>query len=130
MYVQAIDRDARMWGMICHLSSLIGYFAIPVLGNLAGPAIVWLLKREEHPFIDDQGKESLNFQLALTVYSLVAGAVLAVLFISIIGIPFALLFLLFGAIAWLAAIALIIYAAIQANQGVPFRYPLTIRFLR
>ena len=54
-------KDARNWGMTCHLSALSGYF-IP-LGNLLGPLIIWAIKKDEFTFVDQQGKEAINFQL-------------------------------------------------------------------
>ena len=63
--------DERMWGMLCHLSTFAGYL-VP-FGNISGPLIVWLVKKDEYAFVDDQGKESLNFQISITIYSLVVG---------------------------------------------------------
>ena len=57
--------------MFCHLSALSLYLGIP-LGHLILPLIIWYWKRAEFPFVDDQGKESLNFQLSMTVYAIVA----------------------------------------------------------
>src|SRR3954467_5501803 len=53
--------DAKMWGMLAHLSSLAG-LVIP-FGNFIGPLVVWLMKKDQQPFVNDQGKESLNFQI-------------------------------------------------------------------
>ena len=53
------SKDARMWGMLCHLLGLFTSFV--------GPLIIWLLKKAEDPFIDDQGKEALNFQITLAI---------------------------------------------------------------
>src|SRR5688572_10608492 len=56
--------DDRTWGMLAHLAALAG-FIVPVVGNIVGPLIVWLTKKEQQPFVDDQGKESLNFQITM-----------------------------------------------------------------
>jgi uncharacterized protein len=114
-YYDRPSRDARMWGMLCHLASLSGYIGVP-LGNIIGPLIVWLIKREDDPFIDDQGKESLNFQISMTIYLFVSGL------LCIFGLP---LILLIG----LAGVVFVIIAATKANDGERYRYPLTIRFL-
>jgi uncharacterized Tic20 family protein len=53
------DKDARLWGMFCHLIAFSGY-VVP-FGSVLGPLIIWLIKKDEMPFVDDQGKESLNF---------------------------------------------------------------------
>lgn len=108
--------QARQWGMFCHLAALAGTL-IP-LGNVIGPLVVWLMKKEEFAFVDDQGKEALNFQLSVTIYLFVA----AILVFVIVGI-FLLLALAVG------ALVLMVIAAMKANEGVAYRYPLTIRFL-
>jgi len=112
----APDKDACMWAMLCHLASLSGYL-IP-FGNLVGPLVVWLIKRDAHPFIDDQGKESLNFQITMTVLLVVALATLCVG----IGIVLAPIVALYG-------IVMAIIAAVKANNGERYRYPATIRLI-
>ena len=102
--------------MLCHLASLSGYL-IP-FGNLVGPLVVWLIKRDAHPFIDDQGKESLNFQITMTVLLVVALATLCVG----IGIVLAPIVALYG-------IVMAIIAAVKANSGERYRYPATIRLI-
>src|SRR5579885_1600590 len=77
----AADSDVRMWGMLCHLSALSAYFT--GFGGILGPLIVWLVKKDEIPFVDDQGKESLNFQISMLIYHLVGIALL----MCVIGIP-------------------------------------------
>lgn len=110
-------KDARNWGMICHLSALAGYL-IP-FGNILGPLIVWAIKKDDDPFIDDQGKEALNFQLTMTILFIIAFLLMFV----IIGIP------LFAALAVFVLIMIII-ASIKANDGIYYRYPMTIRFFK
>lgn len=111
-----LSSDERNWGMFCHLAALAG-FIIP-FGNIIGPLIVWLMKREEYPFVNDQGKESLNFQISILIYIAIS-VVLALLLIG---------FLLLAAIG-VFSLVMIIMAAIKANEGVTFRYPLSIRFI-
>ena len=111
------NRDQNTWGMLCHLSALLG-FVIP-LGNIFGPLVVWLVKKQEYPFVDDQGKEALNFQLSMTLYYIVA----AILIIILIGI------ILLIALAIFSLVVTII-AMIKANEGVAYRYPMCIRFIK
>lgn len=106
--------DERMWGMLCHLSTFSGYL-IP-FGNILGPLVIWLIKKDEYAFVDDQGKEALNFQISIMIYA-------TVLALTIIGIPLAILALIFG-------IVMTVVAAIKANGGEYYRYPLTIRFVK
>ncbi len=117
-FSDAYDRQSRTWGMLCHLSALSTYVGVP-FGNLAGPLLVWLLKRKEFPFVDEQGKEALNFQLSMTLYFILA----ALLIVVLVG------FFLLLALAVFHVIAVIV-AAVRANEGRSFRYPLTVRFLR
>lgn len=112
------ERDqVYLWGMLCHLSALLLLVGIP-LGNILGPLVVWLIKREDDPFIDEQGKESLNFQISMTIYSLVA----ALLCLALVGI-----FLLLAVAV--ADLVLIVMASVKTRRGESFRYPCTIRFI-
>lgn len=112
------DKDSRLYGMLCHLLALAGFIGIP-FGNILGPLIIWLMKKDQYPFVDDQGKESLNFQISLTIYGIVSG----ILTMVVIG------FLLLAGV-YVFGLVMVIIAAIQANQGVAYRYPLTIRFIK
>lgn len=112
------DRDERMWGMLCHLSAL-AMFVLPAAGNIIGPLIVYLIKKDEYSFVDDQGKESLNFQITVTILMFVS----AILIIIGIGI---LLLLAIG----IGSLVFTIIAAIRANEGEFYRYPWSIRFLK
>ncbi|WP_339738659.1 DUF4870 domain-containing protein [uncultured Sunxiuqinia sp.] len=111
------DRDERMWGMLCHLAAFAG-LVIPVAGNIVGPLIVYLLKKEEYGFVEDQGKESLNFQITVTILIFISGILV------FIGIG-----LLLMAVVGIAALVFTIIAAIKANEGEFYRYPWSIRFL-
>lgn len=112
------DRDERMWGMLCHLSAF-AMFILPAAGNIIGPLIVYLIKKDEYSFVEDQGKESLNFQITVTILMLVS----AVLVVVVIGI-----FLL--AAIGIASLVFTIIAAVRANEGEFYRYPWSIRFLK
>jgi len=112
------SRHARTWGMACHLASF-AQFIIP-FGGVLGPLVVWLLRKDDHSFIDDQGKESLNFQMSLSS----AQFVLLLLARWQNGGYF-----LFGMLT-LAGVVFAIIASIKANEGVAYRYPLSYRFLR
>jgi hypothetical protein len=109
--------DERMWGMLCHLSTFAGYL-VP-FGNILGPLIIWLVKKDEYAFVDDQGKEALNFQISITIYSLVSG----ILILALIGIPLLIAVIIFS-------VVMTVIAAIKANGGEYYRYPLTIRLVK
>ena len=112
-----ISKDERTWGMLCHLIAFSG--VVVPLGSIIGPLVIWLIKKDEMPFVDDQGKESLNFQITM----LIAVIISAILTVVVIGF---LLLAVLG-IFWLVVV---IMAAIRANEGVAYRYPYAIRFLK
>jgi uncharacterized Tic20 family protein len=117
------EKNARTWAVLCHLSALAGCF-LPWFAHLLGPLIVWLLKRNDHPLVDTHGKEAMNFQISMVIYSAVGSAVL---FVTVIGILLIVPFLLF---LYLVNVIAIVLAAIRASEGRAFRYPLTLRFLQ
>src|SRR5262249_27436623 len=77
------DKDARLWGMLCHLTALSGLIGIP-FGTILGPLIIWLIKRGEIPFVDDQGKESLNFQITVLLAALLLSPTICLAGVGII----------------------------------------------
>jgi len=66
------ESQEKTWGLFCHLSAF-GLFVFPPFGNILGPLIIWLIKKDESPYVDKQGKESLNFQISFTIYAFIAG---------------------------------------------------------
>ena len=114
----SMSKNEQTMGMLCHLTSLSKYLAIP-FGHIIGPLIVWMIKRQEMPFVESQGKESLNFQISVTIYGLIAGLLCFVL----IGFPILLGLIVFDLVC-------VVLASIQAADGKPYRYPLCIRFLK
>ena len=66
------NKDARMWGMFCHLASFAG-IVVPVIGCVVGPLVVWQIKKEEFPFVNHHGKEAVNFQISILIYAIVSG---------------------------------------------------------
>jgi uncharacterized Tic20 family protein len=113
-----VSKDARMWAMICHLAAL-GGFVIPIIGAVIGPLIIWQIKKDEFRFVDEQGKEAVNFQISMLIYGVVAG----LLCFACVG------FVLLPAVVIVDLVFLLI-AAVKANNGQSYRYPLTIRFIK
>ncbi len=109
------DKDERTWGMLCHLTGLSTLVGIP---GFIAPLIIWLIKKEDMPFVDDQGREALNFHF--TNFVLILGC-LALMCVAI----GALLLPLVGIFYFV----FIVIAAIKANDGVLYRYPINIRVL-
>lgn len=114
--IASTTKDERTWAMLCHLSTLAG-FVIP-FGNIVGPLVMWTIKKDEFPLVEDQGKEALNFQISMTIYIIVA----VILILLLVGIP-----LLIG--LGIFDLIVTVIAAINANDGVKYRYPLCIRFV-
>lgn len=113
------DKDARLWATFTHLAALAGLLGVP-FGSIIGPLVLWLIKKNEIPFVDYNGKEALNFQISITIYMiastpLICGGPLILLAV----IPLAIVDLIFT-----------IIAAIKANDGEYYRYPITIRMLK
>ncbi len=111
------SKDERMWAMLCHLSTFAGYM-VP-FGNIIAPLVLWVMKKDEYPLVDDQGKEAINFQISITIYVIMS----IVLVFLVIGIPLLIGLLIYEIIAT-------IIAAIKANDGEQYRYPFTIRFIK
>lgn len=111
-----ISAEERQWAMFAHLAALAG-LVIP-FGNIIGPLVVWLIKREAMPFVADQGKEAVNFQITVAIAAIVS----MILIVVVIG--FVLLFVI-----GVAALILTIIAALKANEGVAYRYPFTLRLI-
>lgn len=113
----SLSPEEKQMGMLCHLLSFAGY-VIP-LGNIIGPLVLWQMKREQMPFVESEGKESVNFQISMTIYALVSG----ILMFFCVGI-----FLLAGVVIF--DIIVVIMACVDAGNGKPYRYPLCIRFIK
>src|SRR5215204_5336428 len=113
----AVDQQVRNTAVAAHLSTFAGL--IVPFGSVIGPLAVWLTRRDRDPFIDQAGREALNFGISIAIY----GAVLLVAALMLVGIPL----LMVGVIAWVVLASL---AAVKASQGQAYRYPLTLRLVR
>ena len=118
--------EERQWAMFAHLSALLGAILTGALGGgwgcFIGPLVIWLIKKDTMPFVNDQGKEALNFNITVAI----AFVVLFLLSVMTFGIGLVIaipLWFIIG-IAWLV---FTIIAAIKANEGVTYRYPFTLR---
>ena len=110
-------QDERTWGMVAHLAAL-AFFILP-FGNILGPLVVWLAKREHSTFVALHAKEALNFNITILMGALVCGLLL----VFSIGI-------LFGAMLFVFWLVMIIIAALKANEGAAYRYPFTVRLVK
>lgn len=124
--VVTTNQDARNWALGAHISSLSAFFTF--FGIIAGPLIVWLVKKDADPYIDAQGKEAVNFNISVLIYG--AGLGIASVVLGLLTAGLALLILLPAlaalSIAWFV---FVVIAAVKASRGEDYRYPLTIRFI-
>ncbi len=109
--------EEKQWAMIAHLSAMLLYCT--ALGGFIAPLVIWLMKRDTMPFVDDQAKETLNFQITILLALIGAGILMMVL----VG------FVLFPAFL-LAHFVLTIIAAVKSSEGVLYRYPFCWRVIR
>ncbi|MCW5313135.1 DUF4870 domain-containing protein [Nostoc sp. KVJ3] len=149
-------RQMRIWAVLCHSSALLGWILLLLLVfigiplylplNLLAPLIIWRFKKTQYPWIDLQGKESLNFQISLTLYTLIIiGISLLLLFTSlslfvttngsvneIKNTLDSLLIVLMSLISFKLILQsfVVTFAAMKAYKGEHYRYPFTIRVLR
>jgi uncharacterized Tic20 family protein len=105
-----VSADEKNIVVLTHIGGTIFSF-IPAL-------IVWLLKKDDSPYIADQAREALNFQITV----LIAQVISSILIVILIG------FVLMG-IIWLANILLCIIAAVAASKGEYYRYPFALRLI-
>ena len=121
--------EEKQWAMFAHLSALIGGILTSgwagSIGCFIGPLIIWLVKKDTMPFVDDQGKESLNFNITVAI------VFLALLLLSVVTLGIGLivaipLWIIIG-LAWLV---LTIIAALKAKDGIAYRYPFTLRLIK
>ena len=97
--------------MLCHL--------LAIFTGFLGPLIIWLIKKDESSFVDDHGKEALNFQITVLIAMIVSGL------LTFICIGFVLML-----IVWIVDMIFCIIAAVKASHGEAYRYPLTLRFVK
>ncbi len=135
--------EERNWAMAAHLSALVAIFGIP-FGHVIGPLVVYLIQREKSPFATAHARDSLNFQITLSLAAMLLFILIfagwAALLVQLPeGAQSPLPFWIFG--GWMVvacvvlagaigAIALIVAGAVAASKGQPYRYPLAISFVR
>lgn len=112
-----LSESERNWAMLCHLSAFAGFF-FP-FGGIIGPLICWLTRKDESRWVNQNGRASINFQLSMLLYIVLA----APLCIILVGIPIVIFLVTLKVIC-------IIIASVKASKGEEFRYPLSIPFLQ
>ncbi|MDX2130780.1 MAG: DUF4870 domain-containing protein [Planctomycetota bacterium] len=115
LYDPHASSDERTYATLTHLSLLTSLFFVPVLVGL----VMWLARRNQSPFIDDHGKESLNFQISLVIYMIGAFALAALTCVGIVLVP----------VVYVLGLVGMVLAAQAASNGKYYRYPACIRFV-
>jgi uncharacterized Tic20 family protein len=103
--------DDRTWAMLSHLSGIFTSFV--------GPLIIWIVKKDQSPFVEDQAKEALNFQLTLLIGYAVAGITAFFCIGFLLAVVISVVAIIFGILGTMAA-----------NKGEAYRYPFNIRMVK
>lgn len=138
-------RDDKTWGALVHLGGIIGQVLISMVGNIIGALIIWLIRRNESPFVDKEGKEALNFQITVSIIQVVITIINGLQwgfwsfgrvfngdnvfnhpnwgfqFFSTVGLL---------QLVWLLNVIFSIVAAVNANKGTHYRYPVNLRLVK
>ena len=127
--VSTPSAEERQWAMFAHLSALLGGLLTSgwagSIGFFIGPLVIWLMKKDTMPFVNDQAKEALNFAITVSL----ACVVLLMLTIMSLGIA-ALLTIPLLLVIGIAALVFFIIAGVQSNQGTRYRYPVSLRLVK
>jgi uncharacterized Tic20 family protein len=126
--------DARTWAMLSHLAGLANFTTVP-FGNILAPLIIYFTKKDVDPFIDEHVKESLNFQISVTIVGcFLLFAYVATFFVAIIGTrnawPWPLIVIVCLVLLLIFDVVNVVVAAIRSYNGEHVRYPVSFRFLR
>jgi uncharacterized Tic20 family protein len=113
----SVSSEDRNWATIAHLSALVG-FVIP-FGNILGPLVVWLVKKEQSAHVAEAAREALNFNITVGIGALIS------LCLMLVFIGFLLMAVL--AVVWLV---LVILAAVKSSNGTMYRYPFNLRLIK
>lgn len=120
--------EEKQWAMFAHLSALAGAVlssAFGGWGTFIGPLIIWLIKKDTMPFVASQAKEALNFNITVSAIFLM----LVILTVITFGIG-ALLTVPVMLVVGIAALVFTIIAAVKANEGIDYRYPVSVRIIK
>jgi uncharacterized Tic20 family protein len=120
--------EEKQWALFAHLSALGGAMLTGLwfgFGCFLGPLVIWLIKKDTMPFVNDQGKEALNFNITLAIVCIA----LLVLTVMTLGIGILIAFPV-GVVVGVGWLVLTIIAAIKASEGVAYRYPFALRLIK
>jgi uncharacterized Tic20 family protein len=113
----APTENERTWGMLAHLSALVGLL-IPLIGNVLGPLVVSIARSDQSTFVAAHAKEALNFNISVTLAALLC-TLLMLVFVGF----------LLGSALFIAWLVMTLIAAIKASEGAAYRYPFSLRLV-
>jgi uncharacterized Tic20 family protein len=113
----APTENERTWGMLAHLSALVG-LVIPLIGNVLGPLVVSIARSDQSAFVAAHAKEALNFNISVTLAALLC-TLLMLVFVGF----------LLGSALFIAWLVMTLIAAIKASEGAAYRYPFSLRLV-
>lgn len=115
--IKPLSEDESTWGMLVHLSSLSGFFL--GAGWIIAPLIIYMAKRDEMPYLEQEGKKALNFQITMLILGIISG-ILTIILVGILGlIAVGIMQIIFP-----------IIAGLKARDGVEYRYPFSYEFIK
>jgi uncharacterized protein len=112
-----MSQDEKNWGMFCHVAVFAG--CIVPLGNIVGPLVIWLMKKDQYGFVDYNARQAMNFQITFFI-AMLGGLLLSFVLIGI------LMMIGFGIFALVATIK----AIMASSRGEYYSYPCSIQFIR
>lgn len=121
-YDPGAPESERTFAMMIHLS-LLAHLVLSVIAIII-PIIMWVTKKDESPFVDDHGREAINFQITLVIYSVLFALLAIPIGILTCGVGFVLAF-----VPYVLGLVGMIQASIASSKGEFYRYPMTMRFL-
>jgi uncharacterized Tic20 family protein len=144
------EQEERTWATLVHLGGIMGSMIVSSVGSILGALIIWLIKRNDSKFVDEQGKEALNFQITICIVNAILGIIGAIRigfwsfnsmffnnrildFSDLNSMVFNSGFYLIESLTlllWVINIIFSIIGATRANKGIPYRYPVSLRFVK
>lgn len=121
-----VSGDQQTWRVLAHASAFIQFVGIP---SVVGPLIVWLIRRDD-PVVEPHARAALNFQLSLVIYFVVGGILAFVTAVSLIGLPFALLIVVFLIVLFLLELLFALLATLAASRGELYSYPMSLDLIK
>ena len=138
-------KDDRTWGALVHLGGIIGQVLISMVGNIIGALVIWLIRRNESPFMEKEGKEALNFQITVSIIQVAIAIINGIQwgfwsfgrrfsgpdYFDVPNVGYRVFSLLgLMQLVWLLNVIFSIIAAVSANKGTHYRYPVNLRLIK